>query len=301
MNKPKAHVAESKKRQLEEIKKLCSQYPVIALIDMENMPSPQLQKLRNTLRNSIIIRMYKGRVLKIALEQLKGKLNGAEELQEKVCGMPALMFTQENPFKLYKLLMKNKSSAAAKPGQKAPKAITLSPGPTPFAPGPKIGELGQLGIKTEIKEGKVCIKEEKLLIKEGEAFNAKIAGLLQSLGIEPMEIGLNLTFALENGIIFGKNVLTVDEQQYLNNVRLIASETMNLAIYIGYATKETAPLLVKKAARDSLALADSLNIITDETASKLLKKAEIQALHLKSKLNIPEEKEESEGTVGGLN
>ena len=46
-------------------------------------------------------------------------------------------------------LEKSKSNAPAKPGQTAPSDLVLPAGETPFTPGPMIGELGQLGIKTE--------------------------------------------------------------------------------------------------------------------------------------------------------
>ena len=43
-------------------------------------------------------------------------------LEEKLTDVPALMLTNENPFKLYKLLKENRTPAAAKPGDIA---ITL--------------------------------------------------------------------------------------------------------------------------------------------------------------------------------
>jgi len=74
--------------------------------------------------------------------------------------MPALLFTKENPFKLYNKLQKSKSSAPAKAGQTAPSEIVVPKGPTPFAPGPIIGELGALGIKTAVENIKKRSMEE---------------------------------------------------------------------------------------------------------------------------------------------
>ena len=41
-------------------------------------------------------------------------------------------------------------------------------GPTPFAPGPIIGELGMLKIKAGIEAGKVVIKEDAHVAKKGD-------------------------------------------------------------------------------------------------------------------------------------
>mgnify|MGYP000252813721 CR=1 FL=1 len=73
-----------------------------------------------------------------------------DQLTEKIKGMPALLFSKENPFTLYSILQKNKSPAPAKANQEAPKDIVVSAGPTTFAPGPIISELAEVGIKTKV-------------------------------------------------------------------------------------------------------------------------------------------------------
>ena len=149
------------------------------------------------------------------------------------------MFTREDPFSIYKALEKSKVSAPARAGQKAPNDISIPAGPTPFPAGPMIGEFGQLGIKTEVKEGKISIKEDKLLLKEGDEIKPKVADLLAKLGIEPMRIGINLTLAYENGMIYRKDVLGVSEEEYISNIRLGSSQAFNLAMLISYTTKDT--------------------------------------------------------------
>ena len=101
-------------------------------------------------------------------DKAKEKKPGIEKLKDHLNGMPSLMFTKENPFRLAANLMKSKSKAPAKAGQVAPSDIVVEAGPTGFAPGPVIGELGQLGIKTSVENGKVAIKENKVLVKKGE-------------------------------------------------------------------------------------------------------------------------------------
>lgn len=279
-------ISEFKKNEVEDIKRLIKEYPIIGLVNMENLPAKQLQRMKKQLRGIIVLKVTKKRLIKIALDELKESIPGLEEIEKNLSGMAALMFTKENPFKLYKLLSKNKSNAPAKPGQTAPHDLYLNAGPTPFAPGPVIGELGQLGIKTEVKEGKVAIKEDKLVVKNGEKITQKVADLLTKFGIEPMEISLNLVLAFENGVIFSKDVLSVDEKVYLNEIQKIHAQAMHLAIEIGYANKATISLLISKAYRSASGLADSLGIITNENIGRILSKAEVQAEHLKEVLKL---------------
>ena len=283
MTKPKAHVSESKKDLVKELNKLIAQYPIVGLVDMENLPSPQLQKMKQSLRGKVVITMAKKRLIDIALKQSP---KGMTEFASRSRGMPALIFTKENPFKLYKILSASKSPAPAKAGQTATRDVIVPAGKTPFAPGPIIGELGQLGIKAGIEDGKVAIKQDKLLVKEGEVFTQKAADTLTRLGILPMEVGLNVVAVFENGTIFDRKVLEIDEKVYLANLVQMHTEAMNLAVKIGYASKDTITVLLSKAHRDATALADSKDILTSDNVNKLLAKADAQAHALKNKAHI---------------
>lgn len=283
MNKPKAYVNNDKKKIVKELGSLIEKYPIIGVVNMENLPAPQLQKMRQSLRGKVEIRMTKSSLIKIALKNSSKNLLA---LAERIEGMPALIFTNDNPFKLYKTLSASKSPAPAKPGQKAPRDVIVPAGKTSFAPGPVIGELGQLGIKAGIEDGKVAIKQDKLLVKEGEIFTQKAAEILTRLGIMPMEVGLNVVAVFENGTIFDKKILEVDEKQYIKDLQRLHSEAMNLAIKIAYASKDTINLLLSKAHREATAVADSKDILTSENLNKILAKAEAEAHNLKEKAHI---------------
>ncbi len=282
--KKQAHIAAWKKKQVAELLQLLQQYKVIGVADMTNMPSPQLQKLRSTLKDVKII-MTKARLINIAFDMIQEKIEGIRELKEHLKGMPALLLTNNSPFKLAKTLNKSKSSAPAKTGQTAPNDILVSAGPTPFAPGPIIGELGALGIKAGIVDGKVAIKEDKVVVKEGETISGPMAAMLTRLSIEPMEIGINLLATLENGTIFTKTVLSVDETIYINNIKQAAVHAFNIAFVISYPTKETIKFLLEKAFRDAEALATSRKILTSHSAKKMVSQAEVEAKFLTKKMH----------------
>ncbi len=249
-----AHVSEKKKQEVEDIKSLVRKYNVLGIVNLENLPADQFLKIKHKLRDKIFIKTSKKRLTKIAFAQLEKEKKEISKLGEMIRGSPALLFTNEDEFKLQKNLNKNKSSTFAKAGQTANKDIMISAGPTPFAPGPMIGEFGQLGIKTQVVEGKIHIKEDKLLVKEGEEINPKIAGMLAKLGIEPMEIGLNLLFTYKNGEILTKDVLNINEQEFLNSLKLAYQESINLAVNSAYPVKETIEILLRKAQLNAMAL-----------------------------------------------
>ncbi|MBW2977834.1 50S ribosomal protein L10 [Candidatus Woesearchaeota archaeon] len=289
-----ARVSKYKQKVVDEFVKLIEGYPIIAAVNLEMMPTPQLQVMRSKLRDKVVLRMSKRRLMKIAIEKAKEKKKGIEKLEPYLKGMPALIFTKENPFKLNKILVANKSKAPAKAGQVAPSDIVVPAGPTPFAPGPVIGELGAIGIKTKVEGGKIAISEDTVVVKEGEEIKPNVAGLLTRLSIKPMEIGLDLTAAYEEGVIYTSDVLAIDEKAFMEQLNNAATWAFNLAVEAGYFTKDTIELLVPKAFNEAKALALEANIMADAVAEELVAKAEMQAKSLKEETRYEEKIEKAE-------
>jgi len=100
-----------------------------------------------------------------------------------------------------------------------------------------------------------------------------------------MEIGLNLVAALENGIVYDKDILFVPEGHYLTQLQSASSEAFNLSIYINYYTKENIPVLLRKAKGEADALALNAGIITSSNIGNLLGKARNEAQTLEEKAN----------------
>ncbi|MBU1974898.1 MAG: 50S ribosomal protein L10 [Nanoarchaeota archaeon] len=275
----KSHVAESKKDTVKYFVDMLDKYDVIAAVNMENLPARQLQVMKETLRDKVVIKMTKRRLLDIAIKQSKKK--DIQEITKHLKGMPALLFSKDDPFTLYNTIKKSKSKAPIKGGQTTPNDIIVPAGKTNFSPGPIIGELGAFRIKSGIEDGKVAIKSDCLVAKEGDVVNTKLAAILTRLGIQPMEVGLDITAVYENGNILQKDVLNIDEEEYMNNLIKAHVDSLALAIEIGYITPETAELLISKAEKEALTLATEANILTDATVGNILAKAESHASELK--------------------
>jgi len=292
MEKPKAFVSKKKKEEVKKIKSLLEKHPVLGLADITGLPSPQLQKIRLALREKLLIRITKTRLVNIVLSDLKN-IPGIEKLKENLTGMPALLFSKEDPFKLAKLLLRSKSSAPARAGQIAPKNIVINAGPTSFVPGPIIGELGAAGLKTSVEGGKIVIKEDKIVANKGDVITSKVADLLSKFKIEPMEVGLKILALYEKGVIYGGDVLSIEDRIYIDNIKKAYNEAFSLAVESGYVVKETVEYLIKKAELEARAIANETKVFASDGVGDVIKEAEVEALALKEKISeIKEENKE---------
>jgi ribosomal protein L10 len=103
----KAHVSAAKKETVKQLLQHFQKYSVIGILNIENLPSTQLQAMRRKLRDTVNILIVKRRIILKAIEQNPQ----LEPLKPYLKRMVGLLFSTENPFTLYKTLKKNKSPA----------------------------------------------------------------------------------------------------------------------------------------------------------------------------------------------
>ena len=277
--------SQQKKDLVQKLIAQIKEYPIVGLVNMESLPAQQLQKMRAMLRNKDVqIVMTRKKLIVRALTE-SGKENIAA-LTEKVKGMPALLFSKDNPFTLNAIIQKNKSEAPAKAGQILPNDVEVKAGPTNFAPGPIISELASVGIKTKVEDGKLAIIADTTVAKEGDVVSTKLAETLKRLDIQPMEIGLDLVAVWENGLVFNAKQLHIDETEYMQKITQAAQWAMNLAIESAYTTAETTEILLQKAFRESKTLGLEQNIVNDVTRDDILAKADRQAQSVKNEAKL---------------
>lgn len=279
-----AHVAKWKEEEVKELADLMAQYPVVGILNMEGMPARQLQKMRGLLRGDVVIKMSKKSLMDHALEKAAVEERSLGDLRAQIHGQPAFIFSKINPFKLRKILVKNRAPAPIKGNSVAPKDVTVQKGETPFPPGPMLGELQQVGIPTAVAGGKITIKEDRVVARKGEKVSPKLAAILARLGIEPLEIGLDLVAAHEKGTIYLPEVLGVDEERVLTDLRQAYVEALNLSLAASYITKDNASIAVAKAFREARAVAVEANIFEPGIMGDILARSCVQMLSLASRL-----------------
>lgn len=278
-------VSEEKKREVLEIKELIEKYPVIGMLDLFKMPSKQLQSIRKSLSDKLLIKMSKKRITALALKDIKSKKN-IGNLKDLKPIEPALIFTGMDPFKLSKTLKKSKSPTYARTNDIAQDDIIVHAGPTNLMAGPAIGELQRVKIPAMVKEGKIHVREDTIVVKKGETISEQLANVLKKLDIQPMEVGINLLGVWEKDIIYGKEVLDVDEKEYILNIINAHVHALNLSVNVCYFNKESIKVLIKKAYQESKNLGINAGILDVGVVEDLIKKANVQANNLKGMMKI---------------
>jgi large subunit ribosomal protein L10 len=247
---------------------------------MEGIPGQQIQAMRAGLRNHAKVKMTKDKLMFLALDEMAKEKPGIEKLKEAVHGQCAIVTTDIDSFKLFKKLESTKTAAPAKEGQLAPYDIVVHKGPTPFGPGPIIGELQKIGIPAAVEAGKIAVRKDTTLVKEGEPISGPIAAMLPKLEILPMVVGMDLRAAYEDGVIYKRDVLDIPEDYYSNMFATAAHDALALGVSIAFPTKDTIVPLIAKAYRESIGLSLEAAIPTKENIDKLLAKADAQMLAL---------------------
>jgi len=270
-----AHVADWKKKAVDEITALAKSYPVIAVSNIESLPAAQFQEIRTKMRDTAVFRVAKLNLLDIAFGN--SGVKGIDQLEAKMDGPTAIVFSKAEPFKLFKLLKKNRSKAAIRPGQKAPFDLVVPKGDTGLPPGPALGELKTAGIDARIDGGSIKVMKDSTVAKAGQVVTAEQAGALLKLGIKPLEIGISLDAALENGMIFTSEILDISEEQTIANIQKAYMNGLNLSFNAGYFTKTNIELFVQKASREARTLGVEASILEKGVIELLLGKATNQA------------------------
>jgi len=274
---PKRKVAQY--QQLTEIPK---KYNVLALIRMEKVRASQLLPLRKKFKGDVEILSIKDKVAKKALETLDVK--GIEKIIEKLTGQCLFMFTNMSPFKLNVLLSKNKIMLSARGGDVSSIDIVIQPRNTGVAPGPILTDFKDAGVATKIDQGTVWIAKEARPAKKGDVISTKLAALLGKLDIKPIEAGIALEAALEEGVEYSKEVLTIDVEEFKNRLVQAHQEAISLSIEAAYIIPENIKQILSKAAQSAQSVSVEAGYLTDDTKEQILQKADSQAKGLASKV-----------------
>jgi large subunit ribosomal protein L10 len=271
------HIPQWKKDEIEEIKKKFTTYSSIGVVGIRGIPSSQLQLMRKSLRGIADLKLCRNSLIDRALNESSSSV---QQINKYVEDQTALLFTNENPFKLQKILQMGKTSAPIKAGAVSPKDIVVEKGPTSFPPGPIVGELTGAGIAAGIEGGKVVIRQTKIVAKKGDVVDAKLASILSRLEIHPMELGLDLRAVYQNGMIYESKILSVDETIYKNNLTLAVQHAFNLSVNSAYPAKATIRTILTKAASQARNLAINAEIVMPEIIDVLLGKANAQMMFI---------------------
>lgn len=295
--KPKNLTREQKEEKVEYFKEEIESNPVIGILDMHNLPAKQLQQIKKEMKEFAKVRMSRKTLMQIAIEQ--SDKEDIEQLEENDAIQPAFIFSEKDPFQLYSLIKENKTSAAAQGGETAPNDIEVPDGDTGIGPGPMLGKLQQRGLNVQVDDGSIHVQEPGVIIEKGDEITSDDAEILNQLGIEPLEIGLDLDVAYSEGELFRAEELDIDVEQYRTDVESAAGAAYNLAVNAGIINETTAEAIISEAVQEAKNLAISEGLPVEETIEEALAHASSNAEGLDSQVDLEsvdleEETEETE-------
>ncbi len=105
------HIPKWKKDEIEDIKRLITSHSSVGIVGIHGIPSNQLQLMRKSLRGIADLKMCRNSLIDRALAESSDEV---KQINKYVEDQTALLFTNENPFKLFKILDKGKTSAPMK-------------------------------------------------------------------------------------------------------------------------------------------------------------------------------------------
>lgn len=278
-----------KAEEVEEIKGLIQQHDVVGVASLKKVRAAQLQELRRKLKDSAYLRVVKNTLVKRAIAEVKEK-PGIENLDGYMGGSNIFLFTNLSPFKLALLLQKSRVKTTARAGDIAAYDVTVPAGNTGLPPGPIISQFSAVGIPTRIEAGSVWISRDTLVVRKGEVITARLASILSKLGIKPVEIGLKLKAAYEDGLIIPEEQLLIDLEEIRRSLETAHLYAFNLSLKTAYPLPENANILLQMAHQEAFRLALNAAVPNPDTITILINKAHAEMLSLSTRLAKVDEK-----------
>jgi large subunit ribosomal protein L10 len=286
---PSEQILQEKIGEVEAISELLKRYKVIGVAGLQKVRAAQLQELKKNLIGNVFMRVIKNTLVRLAIENSKGK-PGVEKLLDYLSGSNVFLMTDLNPFKLALLLERGKVKTTAKAGDTAAFDVVVSAGNTGQAPGPIISQLNAVGLPTRIEGGSVWVNKDTLVVKRGEEISERLASVLSKLGIKPVEAGLVMKVAYDDGMVISQEQLRIDVDATRRSVEDAQANAFALSLGVAYPTPENVVSLLQIAHQKSYALSMNAAIPTKKTISDLVRKAYAEMVSLSSRLPTLEEK-----------
>ena len=278
-------VASWKRDRVGELAAILTSDGVLGIVDIGGVPAKNMLSMRDDLRSGLSITMAKKTLMRLAWEQTGRPMEDLESLLEGAVQPAIVHTTSMNAFQLYSELEKTKQGRAAKEGEIAPMDIVVEKGPTEFGPGPIVGEFNAVGIPAKIDKGKVAIQKTTTVVNKGDPISADLGIMLSKLDINPIEIGIILTGAIEDGFLFEADSLNLDTDGFRTDIITATSGAFNLACNIRWFSSQTMPTLLAKASGEATSVAVEAGITNDVTIPLFISRANARALALAGQLD----------------
>ena len=275
MHENRTSYPKKKTQMYQQLQELPKKYKVLSIIQMQKVRSTQILPLRKILKDDVEFVSIKDKIAKKAFAEMD--VPGIKEIVKELSGQCMLIFTNMSPFKLNVLLAKNKIMMNARSGDIASVDVVVPAKNTGIAPGPMLTEFKNAGIPTKIDQGTIWIAKDSTPVLKGEAISEQLAGILGKLDIKPVEAGISLYTALEDGIKYAEEEMVIDVEKVREQFGQAHKEAVSLSIEAAYITADNISQILGKAAQSARSVSVESGFMTDETKEQILQKADSQA------------------------
>jgi len=220
-------------------------YKNVLIVQVDNVGSSQMQKVRLALRGKAAVLMGKNTLVRNTIRKhiAEGKNTHLENLLPLVYGNMGFVFTNTNLKEIRDLVLENKVPAAAKTGSFAPSDVHVPAGPTGMDPG-QTAFFQALNIATKIIKGAIEIVNPVHLIKAGDKVTLSHVTLLAKLNILPFFYGFKVTDVYEDGTVYKSEILDMSQDTLLEKFKTGVQKLAAISLAISYPTLASLPFLV---------------------------------------------------------
>jgi large subunit ribosomal protein L10 len=257
------HVSKQKKELVGNLTNLLKNKRTVLIASIKNLPASQFQAIGKKLRGKAIVKVPKKNLILRAIDDTHEE--ELKKLKAQVGDSVAILFSDLEAYDLALELIKKKTPAKAKPGQEAPEDIEIQAGPTDLPPGPAISELGSVGLQVQITDGKIHIRESRVIVKQGHVITQNVADIMAKLDIKPFSIGFVPLSAYDTKEKKLYLHIEIDTEKTLAKLKESYSKALGFAMNIGYVCDGTVKLLIAKAGRQEIAIEKLIQTQSDTT------------------------------------
>jgi len=237
--KPSVKRAARKTKFKAKLEEALASYVNMLVVNIDNVGSNQMQKIRIALRGHAIMLVGKNTMIRrVVRDAIKAGSAHLEALLPLIKGNVGIVFTKADLGMVRKLIMDNKVSAPARAGTFAPNDVIIPAGPTGMDPG-MTSFFQALSIPTKIVKAAIEITDPYLLIKSGDKVNSSAVTLLGKLNIKPFYYGMTVLSVFENGSVYAAKILDLSQDDLLKSFVTGVTFLAALGLKISYPCAAT--------------------------------------------------------------
>ena len=233
---------------------LIEKYKKIIIVNVDNVGSNQMQKVRIALRGKGVLLMGKNTIMRKVLRDLKESNANLDRLLPLVKGNIGFVFTGNDLKEVRKIIVENKVPAAARSGTLAPIDVVVPAGPTGLDPG-QTGFFQAVNIPTKIVKGAVEIVSDVVLIRAGDKVNPSHVSLLGKLNIKPFFYGFQVLSVYDDGFVFDAEILDISNEALIGKFQNAVRYLTAISLSAGLPNTTTVPHAIAHSFKKLVAIA----------------------------------------------